>query len=225
MNFVHRESGFTLLEVMIATTIMTFVGILAFMALRSSSSSVAAGAAQGQAQANVRDVIAAMTPELEVAAKEDEGSINLQRVRVYNNNALVGADVQGDEIRFQVPTDSTGTNWSSVIRYRFENEDANNNGLLDGNEDTNGDGLLTRRVVRVQDLNNDGDTADPGEVRPLGGANDISALTFSVNQPRDTVTITLSSTKAVARTATREGNDVEANLARSTLTSRVYIMN
>src|SRR5690606_10240154 len=82
------------------------------------------------------------------------------------------------ELIFQVPAGNSGRKWSPRIRYRFINEDVNGNSWLDAGEDLDGDQQLSRRIVRIQDTNGDGDTTDPGETRPLGTANALSNVQF-----------------------------------------------
>ena len=121
------------------------------------------------------------------------------------------------ELVFQVPLDGTRLLWSSPIRFRYINEDTNGNAALDPGEDVDGDGALTRRIVRMQDINGDGDEDDPGEQRPLAAANDLSDVQFALDADHSLLTIRL---EASARTSGRRMERVTA-----AVTSRVYVCN
>jgi hypothetical protein len=87
---------------------------------------------------------------------------------------------EGRSITFQVPEPVSGEAlfaYSTPITFSLENEDANENGRLDPDEDTNGDGALTRRIVRSQN----------GETVPVAGASTIEFVNFSLldNQAAD----------------------------------------
>ncbi len=211
-----RNAGFTLLELTIATSILSVVALMAFVAVQASTNSVLVAEASGLTQANVRDALQQMAGELQLSAKVANPSLNppLERVRVETNPAPASPM----QLVFQVPLDDSGRSWSTPIRYRFVNEDVNGNGRRDSlaaEPDVDGDGLLTRRLVRLQDLNGDGDTNDPGEMRTVAGANDISNVQFAITD--DVVTVTLTSTRLVG---TRRTNPITA-----TVTSRVYLLN
>ena len=74
-----------------------------------------------------------------------------------------------------------------------------------------GDGLLTRRLVRITDRNQDG----TDEVMCVAGANDLSDVQFSL--AGNVLTVSVESTK---RVGTRRTNPVRASLV-----SRVYLQN
>ena len=72
------------------------------------------------------------------------------------------------------------------------NEDDNGNGRLDPDEDENGDGVLTRRIVRLQD----------GESVPIASANTIDTVLFTLvknkvvgNLELTTINISMSGSK------------------------------
>jgi prepilin-type N-terminal cleavage/methylation domain-containing protein len=202
-----RRGGFTLLELSIAIGILGIVAILLFAAMASSASAVSTSEARRRAHTSVRDVVAVMESELELAGKNDDPAVGLTGLRVVgtSNPSLV----------FQVPLDQSGDNWSAPITYRYVNEDLDGDGVLDPGEDEDGDGALTRRIQRVQDMNGDGDTDDPGETRPLGGSNDVSNVIFALNNDQVTVTVTASAAF---------GKGMQ-DLTQATITKVIYLLN
>jgi prepilin-type N-terminal cleavage/methylation domain-containing protein len=210
---MNNEKGFTLLELMVTTGIIVIIGGLALTAMVSSNESVQAATTASLVQSNVRETLLLMNEELQLASKVTDDSLNppLNAVTI-NQNPAPNSPV---EIVFQVPRTGSGRNWSRPIRYRYINEDANDNNLLDDGEDTNGDGALTRRIFRLQDLNGDGDFDDPGESRPLGTSNDLSDVQFVRNG--DVITVTLTARKIMGG---RRTSPVTA-----TATGRIYLLN
>ena len=182
------RDGFTLIELSLSTAVLAVVAGLVFIVMLASTQSVEVADAKALAQSNVRDVLAAMTPELMLAAKDDDGAVNppVTGLRVTQNPAPPTGLV---EVLFQTPLDGTGTNYSTTIRFRYINEDLNDNNVLDEGEDLDNDSTLTRRVLRMQDRNGDGDTADAGEAEPIGGANHLSDVQFVLNNDALTVTV------------------------------------
>jgi len=198
------KGGFTLVELTVSMTILTVVSALMFVVLQSSTSAIGLAEAKETAQASLRDTLGAMTRELQLASKTTNPALvpPLQGLQVVNPQEIV----------FQVPVNSFGTVWSTPITYRFINEDGGthegaNNGRLDDGEDADGDGALTRRVVRIQD----------GQERPLAPSNDMSAVQFALNATNDVLTITLSASKPTS--------DRRHDLACATATSQVYLQN
>jgi prepilin-type N-terminal cleavage/methylation domain-containing protein len=191
--------GFTLLELTMATAILSVISLLTLVVINSANSTVALSLAKDEVQASVRDVLIAMTMELELASKKSDPALTpaLQALTVPNASNVV----------FQVPAGNTGTIYSQPITYTFVNEDANNNGLLNTGEDTNGDGALTRCVRRTQ----------AGATQTIGAANNLSGVQFALNAARDVLTITVSAAVAV--------NNPRHDLARATASSSVYLHN
>ncbi len=186
--------GFTLVELVISMAILVIISALGIAALQTSTTSAATAGSKADVQGNIRDALSSMTRELQMASKSSDDSLipPLQDVTV-NANPAAGSPM---ELVFQTPTNGSGRSWTQPIRYRFVNEDANENGRLDEGEDLDGDGVLSRRILRIQDRNGDGDTIDDGERAPVGGANDLSAVQFTRNG--DIVTITLTAEKFLA---------------------------
>ncbi|MBN2310853.1 MAG: prepilin-type N-terminal cleavage/methylation domain-containing protein [Candidatus Hydrogenedentes bacterium] len=208
-----RNQGFTLLELMISLSILAVIGALGLVALNSSTSAMAVSQAKGDVQRGVRDVVLAMSRELQLASNNGDASLSPPLVPVaIVDNPATGSPV---EVVFQVPADGTGRVWSRAIRFRFENEDTNGNARLDSGEDLNGDGLLQRRVMRLQDRNGDGDFSDGGEQSPVGGFNNLSNVQF--NLAGDLLTVTVTATRLVG---TRRTAPVTA-----TSSNRIYLVN
>ena len=201
--FSSSHSGFTLLEVSISMAILVVVSLLTFVVTQSSTSAIAVSEAKEMAQASVRNALADMASELSLASKKSNAGLTppLEALRV----------VSPTEIVFQVPSGTSGTVWSAPITYRFVNEDVGanaNNARLDSGEDANGDGALTRHIVRIQ-----GETQ-----RVMGAVNDISNVQFTLNPPtNDMVTITVAATKAI--------NNRRHDLVSATATCTVYLVN
>lgn len=203
---MSRNQGFTLLELTMSMAILTVVGFLTFVVTQSSTSAAGVAEAKEQAQAAVRDAMNAMAAELQLASKTSNAAL------VPPLSALAVTPGNPGEVTFQVPLNSTGSQWSSPIIFRFVNEDDHNgvgamNGRLDEGEDTDGDLALTRRVVRVQG----------GQETPVGAVNDLSSVIFALNPPQNNVlTITLTASKPLS------GRDDQV---WATATSRVYLLN
>ena len=199
---MRRKDGFTLLELMISTALLTIIGALAWVATQSSVSATRVVEAQRSVQACVRDAIGAMESELELAARETDAALEIEALEV----------VEPGEVVFQIPTDDTGQNWSGPITYVFVTEDTPigdtpGNGRLDEDEDADGDGSLTRRVVRIEGDNE----------RSVGAANDLSEVSFSITPDNRVLTIMATATKLVGG-----GRD---ELVSATATTRVVLMN
>ena len=171
-----RNKGFTLLEMTLAMALTVIVALLGLTALRTSIRTVALADAKDTVQRNLRDVLAEVTAEVQLAASQDDAPT------VYAIRTVGEAQA---EIVFQVPLDNAGANWSTPITYRFVNEDANGNGKLDEGEDADGDGALARHIARVQD----------DVTRVVAAANNVSQARFVLNDTRKMLTVTLTASK------------------------------
>lgn len=206
-----RTSGFTLIELMIAMAIFSLLSIAIYAAVSSTVEATGTATAEGEIMQSLRDVMREMTRELQVAAAENDPTLMDPLFGLTVDE--VGGNPVG--VTFQVPLDNSGENWSEPIRYVWVNEDDDGDARLDPGEDDNGDGALTRRILRIEDLNNDGDTNDPNEVRPLAAANDISNVQFAFDG--DVLTVTL--------TASKRPNHNRDQPITATLTGNVFLMN
>lgn len=207
------KDGFTLTEVIVAVGLLSIIALLGFMAMTSSASSVNVAKARHDVQASLSNVMMEITAELQLAAKTPDPSLSppLEAPAIV----LDPGPVSPVELVFQIPADGSGRNWSAPVRLRYVNEDVNGNLRLDPGEDLDGDGVLSRRLVRIQDANGDGDTADPGEMRTLGAANNIANCQFAIDG--NVVTVTLSASSLISG---RAENPVQATLIR-----RIYLLN
>ncbi len=241
-----KTGGFTLLETMIAVGVMSILMVAMFGALQVSMQSERLANAKVRVQSNVRDVLPDVIREIEIAARPATaaGFAGVTGIRVFRDGAQMAANVPGDMIVFQVPTDDAGATWSTPIQYRFVNEDVNGNGYLDIGEDTvnaldpaqdgNGDGILTRWIVREQDLNGDGNFNGLGERRVVKGVNEFQAVQFTLNPAGDFLTITLVARKPMERTGRVAqvqnpqggfGQQIQGQVLQAQATTRVYILN
>jgi prepilin-type N-terminal cleavage/methylation domain-containing protein len=211
-----KTTGFTLLELLISLALLSVVSVLGFTVLAASGNVMNLAATQSTVDSELRDTINAMRGELQLASKTTNAALVPPLTAVtITNNPVAGSPI---EIAFQIPRDGTGNLWSSTIRYRFINEDANANSKLDAGEDTNADKALTRRIVRIQDLNGNGVTTDPGETRVVGGANDLSAVTFALDATKSVLTVTLTASRRVS-------NNPKRPPVTGTVTTNIYLRN
>ncbi len=206
-----RHAGFTLVELMIASSVFTLLSVAIYATVSATVEATGTATAESEIHQSLRDVMREMTAELQLAAAENDPTLA---------DPLFGLqviDVGGvpSSITFQTPTDNTGVNWTETITYSFLNEDDDGDARLDAGEDDNGDGALTRRIMRTEDLNDDGDTNDPSEVRQLASANDISGIQFVFDGAAVQVTLT----------ASKQPNHNRNQAITATLTGNVFLMN
>lgn len=197
---IKQAQGFTMLELTMSMALLATIGVLTFTVINSLNAGMALSAAKDQAQACVRDALAAMTAELEQASKKTNTALT---------PALAALSVPStSSVQFQVPADNQGSAYSQAILYTFVNEDANANGLLDAGEDSNNDGILTRCVTRTQ---------TGATQRVVGGVNGLSSVQFALNTAGDILTITITASCAV--------NNRRHDLVSATASSSVYLHN
>lgn len=206
-----NRHGFTMLELTITMGLLSVVSLLMFVAVWATTQSVEVAEAKTVSQGGARDVLSAIQRDIELAARADDDTVNppIAGFRIVNN-PVAGSPV---EIVFQRPLNGGG--WSAPVRYRHMDEDANGNAHMDAGEDLDGDGILQRCVLRVRDLNDDGDFADDGEQAVVGAVNCISDVQFAFDGEAATVTVT--SERLIGNRRT--------NPTTTTLTRRVYLMN
>lgn len=186
-----KNNGHTMVEVMVSMGILSVVSLLGFIVLQSSTSSAQLANAKVDVQNNLRDTVSVLSSEL----REGVTEITTEKTGAPEGLVPVAIGDEGRSITFQVPEPVSGEAlfaYSTPITFSLENEDANGNGRLDPDEDTNGDGGLTRRMLRSQN----------GESVPVAGASTIEFVNFTLlaNQAegvdeRTTVEITLRGSK------------------------------
>lgn len=186
-----KTSGYNLLEVMVATSVLTVVSLLGFVVLKSSNDAAQLTTAKADVQNHLRDTMGAVTAEL----REGVTQATTELTGAPDDLFPVRVDDAGKQITFQVPDPQPGdteTTYTAPITFMLENEDGNGNGRLDAGEDENNDGVLTRRLIRVQD----------GLEAPVASANSIDTVEFQLvqnlaadNDNPTTVTITLTGSR------------------------------
>jgi len=165
--------------------------------------------------------------------EEDHAMVNqsLRAAEINIRNSLMTASLLGDvsqvpaiqpltqnanpgtSVTIQQPLAIDGTVWTNPITIQLRNEDANANLLLEPGEDLNNNGALDRVVERLEDINQDGDFNDPGEIRTL--STNVDVLTFTLNGQIMTVNL-------VSR---RPIDDAANMIATDNLTFTVPILN
>jgi len=238
-----RTSGFTLIETMIATGLLSVLSMLMFAAVQATVNSSRLANAETRVQSNIRETLPDMIREIELAARATTaaGVGGLTGITAFRDGVAMDWGIEGDMVVFQIPLDDAGAAWSQPIQYRFINEDVNDNGFLDEGEDTidaddpandgNGDGILTRCIVREQDIDNNGDFDGVGERRIIGAANELDDVVFALNLTGDILTVTVRSRQVMENTGRYvavEGaieERLEAHALAAEATTQVYILN
>jgi len=211
--------GYSLIEVMVAVGILSVVSVLSFIVLRSSNEAVSLATAKSEVQGNLRDVMAAISREVEAAFIPEHVSLTPERLNAEDIEVLS----DGREIRFWKVEQSPNSLLPievGPLRIFLESEDLGESGgnamnaKLDAGEDENGDGALTRRVVLERD-----DTE-----RTLAAANDVADLQFallpSTNENDERLT-----RLQVTLTASRRHGFNDEHLVTATLTSVIQMSN
>lgn len=216
------NKGFTLLELMFSMSIFSVVAVFGFIALSSATQAIELAKADATVQQSVREVMMAVQNELEQASQRQDPSLDppLNPVQV-NLNVDQFSPV---EIVFQRPQDQTGMQWTDPIRFRYLDEDLNGNGTLDNGEDADGDGVLSRRLLRIVDFNGDGNyTIEEGS--PVGAANNLSDVQFTIPDGSERqVTIFIEAEQMIGNRNMVDGED-HSRMLRSSTTATVYVLN
>lgn len=210
---MYGARGFTLLELVVTVGLLSIVGLLGFMAMASSGQAMQVAETAGRIQNDLRETLMLMNEELQLAAKVGDDSLDppLFPVTIVANPTATSPV----EIQFQVPTGNSGRRWSQIIRYRYVDEDVNGNSWLDTGEDVDVDLQLTRRILRIQDINGDGDFTDSGETRSLGTANALSDVSFQLNN--GVVTVNLGAAKKASQDA--------PHAQEAAVSGQIYLLN
>jgi prepilin-type N-terminal cleavage/methylation domain-containing protein len=211
MDF-RKNTGFSLLEMSISMAILSIISLLGFIVLQSSTESAAIATGKNKVQSDLRDVMQLLTSEV----REAYTRRTIDAMIAPDETEAIQVSEDGESITWQtpVPVDGPGmVTVSAPITVFFENEDENGNALLDDGEDTNQDGVLTRRLVRVQD----------GTETTLAAANNISAVQFALLPNSDTGNDMLTTLQISLESAIRYGGDDK--LVRAALESRIDLKN
>ena len=91
---MHRRHGFTLLEMMISLSVLSVISLLGFIVIRSSYESQALIEAKSTMDRELRDLMASLTSELEMAYTDpvlDSVSTpeNVEKVRVSSDKKSI----------------------------------------------------------------------------------------------------------------------------------------
>ncbi len=186
-----KASGYSLLEVMVSTSILGVVSLLGFVVLSSSNEAAQLTTAKVDVQNHLRDTMGSLTSELREAVSADTTLLTGAPDDLFPAKVVY----EGKGITFQVPEPVESELqyvYSTPITFSLVNEDANGNGKLDNGEDENEDGVLNRHLVRTQD----------GVVVGIASANTIDTAVFTLvknqavsNLNLTTVNIKLSGSK------------------------------
>lgn len=205
--------GYSLLEVTVSTAILTVVSLLGLLVLQSSTESAQLANAKVDVQNNLRDTMVALTSEL----REGVTATTTEATGAPENLEPVAVSEDGREIVFQAPEPAEGEEmfaYSTPVTFWLQNEDANGNGRLDGGEDTNEDGALTRRIVRSQD----------GEDRAVASARTIDDVQFELVAHQAANNDTLTTVRIFLVGSKRYGPG-EGQLVRAEMVSNIRLVN
>lgn len=212
---MKNNAGFTLVEMTMVTAMTVVVGGIVIMGLLSTLQAVKVSEASTESSNQARSVLAALEKELCMA-----GTVaNTTVTPAVSPIAITYADVDTGRvstIEFQEPT---GTGWSTPIRFTYLNEDDNGNGALDGDEDTDGDGVLSRRIVRTQT------TGGKTVTTIVAAANDVSdwraELTLDKTQRPSLLDLTIQCSRRM-----EDGTSAaQAHQAQSEVSTNIYLSN
>ncbi|MBI2423136.1 MAG: prepilin-type N-terminal cleavage/methylation domain-containing protein [Candidatus Hydrogenedentes bacterium] len=213
-----QNKGFSLLEVSMATAILSVVSLLSFIVVRTTTETADLSRAKTQIQADLRDTMTIITNRVQEAVTQRLTEVT----GAPEDLAPIAVDEAGLTVSFQVPEAAEGGElyaFSTPIAISFENEDLDTgegaNGKLDEGEDTNADGVLTRRVVLTQD----------GVVTALASANNISGLQFELLGSQDTTNAFFTTLRIWLQASAIHGYGADSHLIRAELESRVYLRN
>jgi type II secretory pathway pseudopilin PulG len=204
---------------MLSVGILSIVSLLGFVVLRSSNESARMTEAQAAVQQNLRNCMAALTAELRAAYTT---RVTNSAAWPSNKPAAIAVTNGGKTVTFQKPSPSNTTPIplaSTPITISFQNEDASAYGTsgyarLDSGEDTNGDGVLTRRLVRTQG----------GSTSVIGASNDLSLVQFTLEPNLNTKSQDKTTLRIRLQSAKRFGANGKY-LVRAELESSIHLEN
>ncbi len=212
----RRSAGFTLVELMISSTLLVIVGLLGFIACSGSLKSVDLTQRMTTLQEELRSTMRALSDQVQPAVKAARDGFDLptgaRAIQIVNTASPTA-------ITFVVPTDMTRTVFSGVTTIQFETEDKPDatidngqygNGVLDTGEDTNGDGILNRRLVMVK---------PDGTRKVLGGSNHLASVTFNLSSDASMLEVTLIASMRI------ETGRSKSRMLLNSLTSNIFLMN
>lgn len=212
----RRQAGFTLVELTMSAALLIIVSLLGYIASLGALKSVDLSQRMTTLQEELRSTMRALSDQIQPAVKRaregDQLPAGAQELKIVNT-------ANPTAITFVVPTDMTFTNFSGVTTIQFETEDLPatgivngqyGNGVLDAGEDTNGDGILNRRLVLVQ---------SNGTRQVLGGSNHLASVTFNLSSDGSMLEVTLVATMRF------QSDRSSPRMLLNSLTSNIYLMN
>lgn len=215
---MKMNSGYTLIEMTMSVALMSIVSLLTFVALQSTTQSSNLNGAKEQIAADLRQTMLAVTGEVRQAytARTVDADPPIAPAEAFAVTIING----GKGIRFCVPEPVDGSVHpapSDSITIEFQNEDVQGgaNALLDGSEDTNGDGVLTRRLVRRVGAS----------VEVLGASNNISDVTFSLEANSSEANDILNTLVVQLQGSKKQGVGDDQFLVSSAMESRIALEN
>ncbi|MCF6286829.1 MAG: prepilin-type N-terminal cleavage/methylation domain-containing protein [Candidatus Hydrogenedentes bacterium] len=208
-----KSQGYSLVEVMMASSVLGVVSLLGFVVLMSSTESAQLTTAKVDVQNNLRDTMSVITSELREAVTTETTELT----GAPEDLAAVLVEGGGLNIIFQVPEPTAGEalfSYSTPISFTLEYEDENGNGRLDDGEDSNGDGVLTRRIVRIQD----------GATTAVASANSLDSVLFTLveNQAAGNTNLT---TVNIVLTGSKRYGPGDGKLVRSEMEADIRLVN
>jgi len=155
-----RPTGFSLVEITVVVALVSILALLVGTVWIGALNVWEVQETEAQVNESLRQATSLIADELRQASLEAVPSVTPAVAGLVVGSAR-------DSVTFQRPLDAAGETWSSPVTIQWYSEDVNGNLLLDGDEDSNGNGALDRVIERRQDLNGDGEIAGPGEVQIL----------------------------------------------------------
>jgi prepilin-type N-terminal cleavage/methylation domain-containing protein len=215
---MKMNSGYTLIEMTMSVALMSIVSLLTFVALQSTTQSSNLNGAKEQIAADLRQTMLAVTGEVRQAytARTVGADPPIAPEEAFEITVING----GKGVRFCVPEPVDGSVHpvpSDPIVIEFQNEDVQGgaNALLDGSEDTNGDGVLTRRLVRRV-----GET-----IEVIGASNNISNVVFTLEANSSDANNILNTLVVQLQGSKKQGLGDDLFLVSSAMESRIALEN
>ena len=179
MKSLTAQRGFTLTELLIATSILLAISMLSYIALSTSTETSLLADSRAQLQGELRDVMQLIGAE--VRSAYTTRIVDPLNTEIPAGTVAITVSADTHSVTFQRPQPGNTSAIpvpSTPITIGLQCEDAGldaGNAKLDSGEDANADGMLTRRVNRTQ----------AGVTTALGAANDICNMTFQLLSSQD----------------------------------------
>lgn len=217
MHKLKSQAGYSLTEVVIATSILLIISMLTVIVLSSSSEASRLADAQATLQGELRDVMQNISAE--VRSAYTTRIVDPLNSEIPAGTVAISVAADKHSVTFQRPQAGLTSAIplpSTPITIALQCEDAsldNGNAKLDTGEDANADGMLTRRVNRTQSAVS----------KPLAASNNIANLTFTLMNSQDagdpiqtTLLVRLVASKLVG---------AKQRLVKADLESRIHLEN